>query len=321
MEINRDYFWFRLFKTRGIGPKSLTSIAKMLETQQLDPEMLPRNQNDLSAQFPGLAKILNGKIHEEDREKVLEEYEQFKNLGIEIIYPGHSDFPPNLLEISPVLFVKGQRKYLTTDSVAIVGSRNVSDKGIRYSRKLAGDLVRKGINVVSGYAKGIDSEAHLGALEAEGTTTIVLPYGIKELRYKKAFKQFDWQRDVLTVSQFDPSEKWLARNAMIRNKLVCALSEAVVVIESGPERDEQGKMSGTFNAAKTTLDMDLPLFVLDPNCLDNPPRGNAELIALGGNCLASVNGAEQIVAYISGETNNSNENVGHYTTEQLSLPL
>lgn len=321
MEINRDYFWFRLFKTRGIGPKSLTSIAKMLETQQLDPEMLPRNQNDLSAQFPGLAKILNGKIHEEDREKVLEEYEQFKNLGIEIIYPGHSDFPPNLLEISPVLFVKGQRKYLTTDSVAIVGSRNVSDKGIRYSRKLAGDLVRKGINVVSGYAKGIDSEAHLGALEAEGTTTIVLPYGIKELRYKKAFKQFDWQRDVLTVSQFDPSEKWLARNAMIRNKLVCALSEAVVVIESGPERDEQGKMSGTFNAAKTTLDMDLPLFVLDPNCLDNPPRGNAELIALGGNCLASVNGAEQIVAYISGETNNSNENVGHYTAEQLSLPL
>lgn len=207
MKINRDYFWFRLFKTRGIGPKSLTSIAKMLETQQLAPEMLPHNQNDLSAQFPGLGKILKGKIREEDREKVLKEYEQLKNLGIEIIYPGHSDFPRNLLEISPVLFIKGQRKYLTTDSVAIIGSRNVSDKGIRYARKLAGDLAREGINVVSGYAKGVDSEAHLGALEAEGTTTIVLPYGIKKSRQKKLLKEFDWKRDVLVVSQFDPAVK------------------------------------------------------------------------------------------------------------------
>ena len=305
MNINRDYFWFRLFKTRGIGPKSLTSIAKMLETQQLDPEMLPHNQNDLSAQFPGLAKILNGKIRKEDREKVLEEYEQLKNLGIEIIYPGHSDFPRNLLEISPVLFVKGQRKYLTTDSVAIVGSRNVSDKGIRYARKLAGDLAREGINVVSGYAKGVDSEAHLGALEADGTTTIVLPYGIKESQQKKLLKEFDWKRDVLVVSQFDPAVKWLARNAMIRNKLVCALSKAVVVIESGPERDEQGKMSGTFNAAKTALKMERPLFVLDPSYLDNPSRGNAELIALGGNLLDSVNGAEQIDKYISIKTEES----------------
>jgi len=321
MNINRDYFWFRLFKTRGIGPKSLTSIAKMLETHQLDPEMLPRNQNDLSAQFPGLAKILNGKIREEDREKVLEEYELLKNLGVEIIYPGHSDFPPNLLEISPVLFTEGQQKRLTTDSVAIVGSRNVSDKGISITRKLAGDLARAGINIVSGYAKGVDSEAHLGALEAEGTTTIVLPYGIKELHRKKAFKQFNWKQDVLVVSQFDPNVKWLARNAMIRNKLVCALSKAVVVIESGPERDEKGKMSGAFSAAKTTFDMDLPLFVLDPSRLDNPPRGNADLIKLGGNLLDSVNGAEQIVECIPTKSDESIEIARYEFAEQSPLPL
>ena len=319
MKIDRDYFWFRLFKTRGIGPKLLASIANILKTQQLDPEMLPRNQNDLSAQFPGLAKILNGKIREEDREKVLEEYEQLKNLGVEIIYPGHSDFPSNLLEISPVFFLQGQRKYLTTDSVAIIGARNVSNRGIRHARKLAGDLAREGINVVSGYAKGVDSEAHLGALEAEGTTTIVLPYGIREFQPKKAFKQFDWKRNVLAVSQFDPSDKWLARNAMIRNKLVCALSKAVVVIESGPERDKQGKMSGTFNAAKTALNMDLPLFVLDPSCLENSPQGNAELIALGGDIVNSANGAEQINECITGKTENSVENAGHNIAVQLPL--
>ena len=94
MNINRDYFWLRLFMTRGIGPKTLASIAKMVETRQLDPETLPLNQNDLSLQFPELAEILNGKIREGDREKVLEEYEQLQRLDVDIIYPGHPDCPP-----------------------------------------------------------------------------------------------------------------------------------------------------------------------------------------------------------------------------------
>jgi DNA processing protein len=76
-----------------------------------------------------------------------------------------------------MLFIKGQRKLLTSDGVAIVGSRNVSDTGIRVARKLAAELANAELNVVSGYARGVDSEAHLGALAAEGTTTMVLPYG------------------------------------------------------------------------------------------------------------------------------------------------
>ena len=295
MNINRDYFWFRLFKTRGIGAKLLVSVAEILEAENLNPEVLPSSQSDLSAQFPKLAKILNGKIRAEEREKVTTAYEQLKKQGVDIIHPGHPDFPPHLLEIAPILFVKGQQKRLLSDSVSIVGARNVSDKGIRIARKLAGDLASEGINVVSGYAKGVDSEAHLGALEAEGTTTLVLPNGINQLRQKSAFKKFNWDRDVLAVSQFDPDTKWIARNAMVRNKLVCALSKAVVVIESGPERDAQGKMSGTFNAAKTALSMGLPLFVRNPNCFDNAPEGNAALIALGGHGLNPTNGAKEIV--------------------------
>ena len=120
MSIDRDYFWFRLFKTRGIGPKLLGSIAKILETENLNPETLPLDHNDLSGQFPELAKILNGKIRTEDREKVSAAYKQLKDQGINIIYPGHPDFPPYLLEISPVLFVKGEQKRLRSDSVTIV---------------------------------------------------------------------------------------------------------------------------------------------------------------------------------------------------------
>lgn len=321
MSIERDYSWFQLFKTRGISPKSLVLIAKILEKENLHPEMLPRSQSELSAQVPELAKILKGKIRAEDSDNANSEYKQLKTQGIEFIYPGHPDFPPHLLEIAPVLFIKGRRKLLTSDGVAIVGARNVSDTGICVARKLAGELAYTGLNVVSGYAKGVDSEAHFGALAAEGTTTMVLPYGITELRQKSAFKKFNWQRDVLAVSQFDPDLKWLARNAMIRNKLVCALSKAVVVIESGLERDARGKMSGTFNTAQTAFSMNLPLFVLDPKCFDNPPKGNAELIALGGECLAPDEGIAKIVERISTTKTAPLPVEKQDFGEQLELPL
>ena len=299
MRINTDYFWFRLFKTRGIGPKLLSSIAKILAAENLTPEMLPRNQNDLSAQFPELAKILNGKICEEDQEKSYAAYKQLKDHGIKIIYPGHPDFPPNILEIAPILFVKGQQKRLTSDSVTIVGARDVSDKGVRITRNLSGELVAKGINIVSGYVEGVDLEAHLGALAAGGTTTLVLSDGIKQLRQKSAFKKFNWDRDVLAVSQFDPDAKRHLWSALARNQLVCGLSKAVVVIESGPERDTQGKVSGTFITAKAALDLDLPVFVVNPSCLDNAPKGNADLIALGGYSLNPADGVTEIVERIS----------------------
>ena len=172
----------------------------------------------------------------------------------------------------------------------------MSDTGIRVARMLAAELANEGLNVVSGYAKGVDSEAHLGALAAEGTTTIVLPYGIKEFCQKKAFRVFNWERDVLVVSQFNPGVKWLAHNAMARNKLVCGLSKAVVVIEAPPERDSQGKMSGTFNTARTALSMNLPLFVVNPRYFDNPPRGNADLIKLGGESFDPADGAAKIIS-------------------------
>lgn len=295
MRINRDYFWFRLFKTRGIGSKLLIRVAEILEAENINPEMLPSSQNDLTEQFPKLAKIINGKIREEDTKRVTTVYEQLKIKKFDILYPGHPNFPPHLREISPILFVKGQQKHILTESVTIVGARNVSEKGIHIARKLAGDLASKGINIVSGYAKGVDSEAHLGALEADGTTTIVLSNGINQLHQKNAFKDFNWDRDILTVSQFDPDSKWQAYYAIERNKLVCALSKAVVVIESGPKQDAEGKRSGTFITAKTALELNLPLFVIDPNCLDNPPKGNIDLIKLGGYSLDPTNGAKEIV--------------------------
>lgn len=255
---------------------------------------------------------MNGKIRTKNSDKAYTEYEYLRKQGVEVITESLPDFP--------LLFGKGERKLLTSAGVAIVGARNVSDTGIRHARTFAGELASAGFNIVSGYAKGVDSEAHLGALAAGGTTTMVLSCGIKELRQKRVFKTFDWQRKVLAVSQFAPDAKWSARNAMARNKLVCKLSTAVVVIESGPERDSQGKMSGTFNTAKTAMRMGLPLFVLDPTCFDNPPQGNVDLIKMGAECLDPVGVAEAVVKSIAHAKTPPPPVKKQEASEQLEIP-
>jgi predicted Rossmann fold nucleotide-binding protein DprA/Smf involved in DNA uptake len=131
---------------------------------------------------------------------------------------------------------------------------------------------------------------------------MVLPYGFNHLSIKKDIKAYNWEQNTLFISQFMPYEKFSGQNAMARNKLVCALSKAVIVISSGPERDTSGKMSGTFDAGLTALKYNIPLFVLNPSLLNPAPQGNIDLIKLGGIPLSSGN---ELVQYLDSLTSSS----------------
>jgi DNA processing protein len=105
----------------------------------------------------------------------------------------------------------------------------------------------------------------------------------------------DWEKNTLFVTQFLPYEKFSGQNAMTRNKLVCAMSKAVIVITSGPERDSSGKMSGTFDAGKSALEMNVPVFVLSPEVLKPAPQGNIDLINIGA--IPLLNG-QQLIEFL-----------------------
>jgi DNA processing protein len=309
------HFWFRLFRTNGIGPKALAAVQREFEREGLDPGSFPLSKRVLEERYPRLARIVIGKIKAENQYAIRREYEALEAEGVSIIYPGHPWHLPTLMAdaeqfgVSPVLFCKGQTRLLMAPSVAIVGSRDVSEDGIIAARRIASDLARSGFNVVSGYAKGVDMEAHRGALEAEGTTTMVLSYGILEFRLKRGLDMTRFDQNCLAVSQFSPSERWKARNAMARNKLVCALSRAVVVIQSGPAKDSEGKMSGTFDAGRSAIQTGRLLFVVSPKFFDSPPVGNADLIRLGGISIDPKNGVSVIVERLK-ETEDSLQDDG-----------
>jgi DNA processing protein len=177
-----------------------------------------------------------------------------------------------------LLRLRGNPALLGLPSVAIVGSRKVSLKGLDAARDCAAQLARAGVNVVSGYAKGVDTASHMAALEAGGTTTLVLATGLSGFWIKDALKPiWDWDR-VLVVSEFEEDEPWAPQRAFQRNGTIVRLSRAVIVAEAA-------LISGTMNTVRQCLKREIPLFAVIYENMDDFAQGNAEAVRLGANRL------------------------------------
>jgi DNA processing protein len=172
----------------------------------------------------------------------------------------------------PLLHLLGDPAVADLPSIAIVGSRDASDDALRLTRSLAA-AVSQSRTVISGYAKGVDTEAHLGALSAGGTTTVVLSYGLFHYRTKMAMRDFPPDR-MLIITAFPPNMPWRAHAAMSRNDLVVALADVVVVIRA----HEKG---GTVDAARKALQHKVPLVVVDWASSNTQHDGNRDLLREG----------------------------------------
>lgn len=299
----RDLFWFRLSRLPGIGPKPLWKLHAFALARSLTVQ-------ELLAGAPGNAaerevQRIRALLAEQEAEPLAAEASALDARRVTLLHPDHPHFPAGVLQhgaqfgLPPLLCARGHLPIAPSAGVAIVGSRTIEPDGVEFARCLSSELAAAGLNVVSGYAKGADMAGHTGALCADGTTTIVLSLGILNFEARSEIKPLLSATNTLVLSQFHPRARWMARNAMARNKLVCALARAVVVIESGPELDEQGRASGTFDTARTGLAMNVPVLVLSPSALRNPPAGNAELLRMGCTELLPDQAIRQIRAAIN----------------------
>ncbi len=295
MKSNSEYIWFKLYKTDGIGPKTIHKIFNHKDNEPLDEKNITK--------FLSSNKKLLSNWDNVNEELCFAEYEKVTKKNIKIITL-ESKYYPKLLKENlntsspPILFCSGKIDLLSANNISIVGSRNVSKGGIDFARKISKQLALSGYNIVSGYAKGVDSIAHLSALENDGTTIFVLSYGLYEFKKKKEFLDVKWTGNTLTLSEFSPENKWSSPNAMIRNKTIVGLSRAVIVVQAGPEKDKEGNMSGTFNSGKTALKHNIPLFVLSSSIVDNA-EGNQDLIKQGATEINIDNGLKLIQENLS----------------------
>lgn len=206
--------------------------------------------------------------------------------------------------LPPVLFAKGQLSLMSAPSVGFCGSRAATDRGLAVAADIAEQISSRGINVVSGGAKGVDTTAHRAALDRGGTTTIVLAEGIFEYRVRAGLSEAADPARTLLVSEFFPDDRWLAGRAMQRNRTICALSSALVLIEARSK-------GGTFAAGKAALEMGLPLFTADYVSQHDGNEGNRILLDGGAQRLRQSRATgranlDQLVAVVSSGGADSN---------------
>jgi DNA protecting protein DprA len=198
----------------------------------------------------------------------------------QVLSPSDHRYPGSLKRVfggllPPDIWYVGNLDLFNTRGVGFCGSRNATEKGLKVAADCARQLSEHGINVVSGYASGVDMASHETALAQSGSTIIVLAEGIDHFRIKRTIKpMWDWER-VLVISYFARNAIWRGDRAMDRNKVIVGLSDAVVVVEAR----EQG---GTLNAGFAALKMGRPLFVAVYDEMNGAREGNLRLIAAGG---------------------------------------
>ncbi len=193
---------------------------------------------------------------------------------------------PSLLAVigdpPPVLWVRGDSGVLTRPAVAIVGSRAATPYALQVSASLSGDLARRGLVVTSGLARGVDSSAHKGCLEAGGVTTAVLGSGVDRVYpAEHAALAARIAGQGLVVSESGPGAAPLPEHFPLRNRIISGLSLAVVVVEASEK-------SGSLITARCALDQGRDVLAVPGSVLTGRNRGSHALIKDGAKVVETA---------------------------------
>jgi DNA processing protein len=204
--------------------------------------------------------------------------------GIRAIAWNDPAFPPLLAAVSdcpPVLWYRGDLAAFEPPMVAIVGSRAATTVSVDTAARLAADLAGRGITVVSGLARGVDSAAHRGAL-TRGRTIAVLGSGVDHI-YPSEHKPLAAQiaEAGLVLSEYPPGTAPLPHHFPLRNRLISGLSLAVVVIEASEK-------SGSLITAGCALEQGREVMAVPGNVLSGRNRGGHALLKDGAKIVETA---------------------------------
>ena len=281
--IEERAFWLAMSGIDGIGPISLRRLHKHFGSLAAAWEAYPADLLEVEGVGLQTADAIATARRQIRPAELLQQHEQANPT---FWTPGDRDYPRLLLEAPdppPMLYYRGivepQELSGATPMIAIVGTRNPSDYGKRWTRRITTMLVNHGFTIVSGLAEGIDTEAHHSCIEAGGRTIAVLgcgtdvvyPWSNRGL-YEKVLQHG------LIVSEHaagtQPDRMFFPR----RNRVIAGLSRATLVMEA-PEK------SGGLITARYANEYGRDVYVL-PGSLDNPKAiGCLNLVEQGAHLI------------------------------------
>jgi DNA processing protein len=274
-------YWLALSLTHGLGSVLIKRLLDRFKTPQA---VFHAPLKDLM-QIEGLGEKVAREIQKGPLEKVVRrEFASLEKVGGTILTLGDDAYPKRLKDIydpPALLYVKGELRREDELAVAIVGSRKTSPYGRWFTEKISQDLAGHGVTIVSGLARGIDSVAHMGALEGGGRTIAVLGCGIDVIypsENRDLFHQIVGHGAVL--SEFPMGSRPEGGHFPRRNRVISGLSIGVVIVQASAK-------SGSLITAKYALEQGREVFAVPGNVGAEGSRGTNQLIKEGAKLVES----------------------------------
>ena len=265
--------WLRLLRSRRVGVSTFFRLMSEHGSAAEALDILPAIAAEAGVRDYQVCTL----------ETVETEWENARRAGARPLAYGSDDYPLLLSEIPdppPLLWCIGDLEQLAKPAIALVGARNASSLGTRMARKLAGELGQAGYVVASGLARGIDTAAHLAALD---TGTIAVMAGGVDVIYpaENAVLGQEIGEKGLRLSESPICVTPQSRHFPRRNRIISGLARATVVIEAAAK-------SGSLITARTALDQGREVFSVPGHPFDARASGCNMLIRDGSTLVRSA---------------------------------
>ncbi|MCL2924523.1 MAG: DNA-processing protein DprA [Trichodesmium sp. MAG_R04] len=281
--IEERAYWLAWAKISGIGPITLQKFKQQFDT-------LARAWTATSTELDQISGFGRQKIEKivEERSRINPEelLKQHIKKNPNFWTPADPNYPRLLQEIPtppPLLYYRGivdpQEILGITPTVGIVGTRNPSEYGRRWTQKISSILAKSGFTIVSGLAAGIDTEAHRACLEVGGRTIAVFGNGVNVV-YPRENKSLAEQvvKQGLVVSEYPAGTQPNYKHFPQRNRIIAGLSRAILVMEA-PQR------SGALITANIANEFCRDVYVLPARLDDQKSHGCLQLITKGAEVI------------------------------------
>jgi DNA processing protein len=234
---------------------------------------------------PGLTPVSVERLREAAARDISKALVAMEEYSIRLLLQDDEDYPRALLSIPdppPYLFARGTVGKKDEVAVAIVGTRHATEYGRGIAHRLAQDLARRGVTVVSGLARGIDTYAHKGALEGGGRTFAVCGCGL-DVVYPSENKQLmmDVAQNGAALSEFAPTVHPEAWHFPARNRIISGLSAGTIVVEAA-------ERSGALITSDFAMEQGREVFAVPGNVHKVQSKGCHALIKQGATLVESA---------------------------------
>jgi DNA processing protein len=277
--VHELYYWVALRQVCGVG----NVICKILINHFKSPEKIFNASVEELKNVEGInVKAVEAITGFRPTDEIDREIDEILSKEINILTFNSPDYPENLKNIydpPPFLYVKGSFIEGDKNSVAVVGSRNASEYGIKVTQELSRNLASLGVTIVSGMARGIDSAAHIAAIQGGGRTVAVLGSGVDVIYPPENRRLFERiTENGAVVSEYPLGTRPNSYNFPPRNRIISGVSLGVLVVEASPK-------SGSLITAQLALDQGRDVYAVPGNVYSYKAKGTNSLLKSGAKLV------------------------------------